>query len=166
MSPKRLWDSIFEKGITKRKWFYLGVCFMARVLPKAIYWHNREDLEECWKMMLHNDLCSPQVSIPYLSPHPQLGIAQDVCDKGSWRKWGESIGEEGAISTTVSGSLLYPAITSEEVLPRKWGKGLYWSLLPNIYIDIQICRSWSSWTVEFVPILFHSRFEHSGSGCK
>lgn len=70
-------------------------------------------------MMLQNDLRSPQASIPFLSLHPQLGIAQDVCDKESWRKQGESIGGEGAISTTVSGSLLYPAITSEQVLPRK-----------------------------------------------
>lgn len=58
-------------------------------------------------MMLQNDLCLPQVSIPYLSPHPQLGVAQDVCNKGSWRKQGESIGGEGTISTTVSGSLLH-----------------------------------------------------------
>lgn len=66
VSPKRLWDSIFEKGITKKEWFYLGVCFMILSFQKQSMditgksWRNAE--KWCCKMIYAYHRCPFPIS--------------------------------------------------------------------------------------------------------
>lgn len=97
---------------------------MALFLPKTINtaekaWRNAGKIQIRDAILLQNDLSSSHVTIPSLSPHSPLGIFQLGCPfQRRLGKHPRTIGWEETTSTTTSGSLSSPAITSEQDLVR------------------------------------------------